>query len=83
MSIYGAATKAKLSNPAVKGAPEDQLRNPLEVLFKSLAEVIGHLPTSINLVGEITLASLSTRPDFAVTRNNTLIGHIEVKAPGK
>lgn len=83
VSDYGADTKAKLSSPAVTGAPEDQLRNPLETLFKELAEIAGYPPATVNLVGEVTLAALSTRPDFAVTRSKALIGHIEVKAPGK
>lgn len=83
VSAYGAETKAKLSSPTVTGAPEDQLRNPLETLFKDIAEIAGYPPATINLVGEVTLAALSTRPDFAVTRSKSLIGHIEVKAPGK
>ena len=41
VSDYGADTKAKLSSPTVTGAPEDQLRNPLETLFKELAEIAG------------------------------------------
>ena len=65
---YGTETKAKLSSPTVMGAPEDQLRNPLETLFKDLAEIAGYPPATIILVGETTIAALSTRPDFAVTR---------------
>jgi len=83
VSDYGADTKAKLTSPTVTGAPEDQLRNPLETLFKELAEIAGYPPATVSLVGEVTLAALSTRPDFAVTRSKALIGHIEVKAPGK
>lgn len=41
---YGADTKAKLASPTVTGAPEDQLRNPLENLFKELAELAGYPP---------------------------------------
>jgi len=37
----------------------------------------------VHLIGETTLASLKTRPDFAVTVGNALVGFIEVKAPGK
>ena len=83
VSEYGTDTKAKLSSPAVTGAPEDQLRNPLETLFKNLAEIVGYPPATVSLVGETTLVELSTRPDFAVTRRKALIVHIEVKAPGK
>ena len=34
-------------------------------------------------VGETSLAELKTRPDYAVTLRNALIGFVEVKAPGK
>ena len=34
VSDYGNAVKAKISNPAAIGAPEDQLRAPLETLIE-------------------------------------------------
>jgi hypothetical protein len=83
ISDYGAQAKAKLSSAAIEGAPEDQLRNPLETLIHDLAEISGLPPKAVHLVGETTLAHLKTRPDFAVSRHNALIGFIEVKAPGK
>ena len=83
VSTFGASAKAKLSNVAISGAPEDQLRGPLEVLLHDLAEIGGLPPKAINLVGETTLAHLKTRPDYAVTVSNALVGFIEVKAPGK
>jgi hypothetical protein len=83
VSNFGASAKAKLTNVAISGAPEDQLRAPLESLLHDLAE-IGGLPTkTVNLVGETTLSHLKTRPDYAVTVSNALVGFIEVKAPGK
>ena len=83
VSNFGASAKAKLTNVAISGAPEDQLRAPLESLLHDLAE-IGGLPTkTVNLIGETTLAHLKTRPDYAVTVSNALVGFIEVKAPGK
>lgn len=39
VATYGATTKAKFSNVAVTGAPEDQIRARLEELVKSLAAV--------------------------------------------
>jgi hypothetical protein len=67
VSEYGASAKAKLANIAISGAPEDQLRGPLEALVRDLAE-IGGLPVgSVHLVGETSLADLKTRPDFAAT----------------
>ncbi len=88
ISRYGESTRAKLSNAAIDGAPEDQLRAPLETLLPALAELCGVPTDQIRLVGETTLAGTGTRPDFAVTRGikrgaETLVGFIEVKAPGK
>jgi Type ISP C-terminal specificity domain/N-6 DNA Methylase len=83
VSRYGAGIKPKLANIAIGGAPEDQLRGPLDTLVRDLAEVAGFDAGSVRLVGETTLAGLKTRPDFAVTVSNALVGFIEVKAPGK
>jgi hypothetical protein len=83
ISTYGASLKPKLTNIAIDGAPEDQPRGPLEVLMRDLAEVSGLPAASVHLVGETTLKHLKTRPDFAVTVGNALVGFIEVKAPGK
>lgn len=83
VSRYGADAKGKLANPAASGEPEDQLRAPLENLFKDLAELCGLPRDAIQAVGESSIASLKTRPDFAVTLRNVLVGFVEVKAPGK
>jgi hypothetical protein len=83
VSAYGASVKPKLANIAIGGSPEDQLRSPLEVLFRELAEISGLPVGSVELVWETTLADLKTRPDFAATVSKALVGFIEVKAPGK
>lgn len=83
ISAFGASCKAKLSNKAASGQPEDQLRGPLEVLFTELARLGGLGDGALAMVGENTLADLKTRPDYAVTVSNALVGFIEVKAPGK
>ena len=83
ISKFGLEAKSKLSNPGATGAPEDQLRAPLEALIEGLAELCGLSPGSIVAVGETSLVDLKTRPDYAVTHNNLLIGFKEVKAPGK
>ncbi|HEX3920493.1 MAG TPA: type ISP restriction/modification enzyme, partial [Caulobacteraceae bacterium] len=83
ISAFGAAATAALSNPAISGDPEDQLRAPLVTLVKALAPLSGLGAYDAQLVGETRLADLTVRPDFAVTRNGVLIGFIEVKAPGK
>lgn len=83
VSKFGVAAKKKLSNPAATGAPEDQLRAPLEALVEDLSELIGLAAHDAALIGETSLADLKIRPDYAVTRKKALIGFIEVKAPGK
>ena len=83
VSAFGAEARAKLDNPAVSGAPEDQLRAPLERLFHDVAELDNLAPGGLSLVGETTLLHLQTRPDYAVSVSNALVGFIEVKAPGK
>ena len=83
ISNFGNRVKAKLSNAAVSGAPEDQLRAPLEGLIYDIAELLGLPRKQIVAVGETSLADLKTRPDYAITLNAALVGFIEVKAPGK
>ncbi|MDP2765663.1 MAG: type ISP restriction/modification enzyme [Brevundimonas sp.] len=83
VSRFGATAKSKLSNPAVTGQPEDQLRAPLETLIADLCALIGPAADDTVAVGETSLADIMSRPDYSVTRKGALIGHIEVKAPGK
>lgn len=83
VSAFGAQAKAKLANPAVTGEPEDQLRAPFESLLAEMAVLCGLQPSAVVAVGESSLAELKTRPDFAVSVRNALVGFIEVKAPGK
>ena len=83
ISDFGAKAKVKLDNAAVSGAPEDQLRAPLEGLIYDIAGLLGMPSNQIAAVGETSLAGLKTRPDYAVTLNSALVGFIEVKAPGK
>ena len=86
ISAFGADAQAKLSNSAVTGQPEDQLRKPLDNLFEALAELTGKTGM-VTLVGETPLAGMQTRPDYSVTIGaggaKALVGFIEVKAPGK
>jgi Type ISP C-terminal specificity domain/N-6 DNA Methylase len=83
ISEFGAAAKAKLSDKAITGAPEDQLRAPLESLLKQLSILGGLAENALTLVGETTLSKIQTRPDYAATVHKALVGFIEVKAPGK
>ena len=78
---FGVAAKEKLSNPATTGQPEDQLRAPFERLLSDLAALVGVF--AVTPVGESSLSDLKTRPDYAVTVGNALVGFVEMKAPGK
>ncbi len=82
VSRFGKDVKAALNDPSAVGEPEDQLRTPLVNLVTDLNALIGPKAKGVNLVGEVRLPDLMTRPDYAVTRDG-LIGFIELKAPGK
>lgn len=62
------------------GEPEDQLKAPVETLLKEFAELrsLG----SCVVKGEASIKGIG-RPDMAIERNRQLIGHLELKAPGK
>ena len=83
ISVFGAKAKAKLKNAGISGAPEDQLRAPLEELIVEISGVAGLPAGAIVPIGETSLADLKTRPDYAITFKSALVGFIEVKAPGK
>ena len=82
-SRFGKALKAKLSNIAIDGEPEDQLRAPLEQLVADLTELCGLPANAVSAIGETALGDLKTRPDYAISVHNALAGFIEIKAPGK
>ncbi|MBL7955957.1 MAG: N-6 DNA methylase [Flavobacteriales bacterium] len=83
VAAYGAVVKSKLSNPAATGQPEDQLRTPFEELILALGEMANLPRNKVTLVGESSISDLKTRPDYAVSVHNALVGFIELKAPGK
>lgn len=83
ISAFGIAAAKKFKNPSATGQPEDQLRAPFEMLLADLAELAGISRNQLTAVGESTLSALQTRPDYAVTVKNALVGFVEIKAPGK
>ncbi len=83
MSRFGTALRAKLSGKGAVGAPEDQLRAPIERLVAELAVLLLFRSGDVVTVGESTVSALQTRPDYAVTVKRALTGFIELKAPGK
>ena len=80
ISKYGKLAKAKLAG---NGEPEDQLRTPFEGLLADLAELIHIARGDVVAVGEARISDLKIRPDYAVHVHGALVGHIELKAPGK
>jgi hypothetical protein len=82
VSSFGERTKGKLANVGASGQPEDQLRSPFESLLQDTS-VLTSLAGAVEAVGESSVASLKTRPDYAVTVINALVGFVELKAPGK
>ena len=83
IASFGAKAKEKLANPAASGQPEDQLRAPFEHLLAELAELSSIPKTVVAAVGESSVGDLKTRPDYAITVRNALVGFVEMKAPGK
>ncbi|MFD8531541.1 type ISP restriction/modification enzyme [Streptosporangium canum] len=78
VSRFGKTATAKLRGD---GQPEDQLRAPLESLFKeNLAAALG---VSVEMIGETSLATLGVRPDYGVDVAGARVGYIELKAPGR
>ena len=83
ISEFGKAAKAKLANPVATGQPEDQIRAPFEQLLFDIATLSGLASGSVVAVGESSVSYLKTRPDYAVTVQKSLVGFVELKAPGK
>jgi len=83
IATFGARAKEKLSNPAAAGQPEDQLRAPFERLLADVAEMFRLPKSAVAAVGESSIGNLKTRPDYAITVRNALVGFVELKAPGK
>jgi hypothetical protein len=83
VSEFGAAAKAKLSSAAASGQPEDQIRAPFEQLLIRLGEVLNLPAGSVVAIGEVSASGLKTRPDYAISVRNALVGFVELKAPGK
>jgi len=76
---FAAAVRAK-TKALARGAPEDQLRGPLENFLTSVGKAIGR---QIVAKGESQLAGRLGRPDYAVLVDKLLAGYIELKEPGK
>lgn len=83
ISTFGSEIKKRLDADA-KANREEQLRAPFEALIKQLVVEFGIAKESdVLLVPESKITELKTRPDYAVMLHGVLIGHVELKAPGK
>lgn len=74
---FGESAAVKLKGG---GQQEDQLRAPLERLFEDMAAALG---VSVTMIGEMSLATLGVRPDYAVDVAGARVGYVELKAPGR
>ena len=62
IATFGAAARAKLSNTAATGQPEDQIRAPFEQLLLDIATLSGFPTGSVVAVGEssVTFGSIDS-----------------------
>lgn len=81
VSSLGVELKKKLAQPVISGDPEEQLRTPLDTFLRAAAESLGF--DEVNVIGEVKMADIRSRPDFAITVKGALTGFVEVKALGK
>ncbi len=79
LQTFAAAVTEKMSQ-LTPGEPEEQLRTPFEnFMKKDVSEALGW---KIICNGETPLPDRLGRPDFAIQRNQALVGYVELKAPG-
>lgn len=60
--------------------PEDQLKSPVAELLTTAGELLN---LEVNKITEIQVDELAGRPDVGITVRSLVVGHIELKAPGK
>lgn len=77
VSAYGAETKTLLAGP---GNREDTIRPSLRDLVKKIGDEFG---LTVVMHSEVRLSERQVRPDYAVEVNGSVVGYIEVKAPGE
>lgn len=77
VSAYGAETKTLLAGP---GNREDTIRPSLRDLVTKIGDKFG---LTVVMHSEVRLTERQVRPDYAVEVNGSVVGYIEVKAPGE
>ena len=78
VAAFGAAVTAK--SALGEGQPEAQLLGPADQLIHSIGEM---LELDVTSVWETPLEPERVRPDFGIRVGGILVGHVELKAPGK
>ena len=69
--------------PRPSANPKISFAHRWKRFFADLTELCGLPGAAFAAVGESSIASLKTRPDYAITLRNVLVGFVKVKAPGK
>ena len=62
------------------GEPEAQLRHPFVSFMEAVSDVVG---PRVDATPETQLPNGLGKPDFAIHASGTLVGYVELKAPGK
>ena len=75
---FAASVTAKMTQVTL-GEPEEQLRGPFETFMDEVGSAFGW---NVVCTGETPLPDRLGRPDYAVHRNQLLVGYVELKAPG-
>ena len=78
LQAFAAAVTEKM-NQLTLGEPEEQVRAPFENLMAGVADALGW---KVVCTGETPLPDRLGRPDYAIHRNQSLAGYVELKAPG-
>lgn len=76
VEAYGRNVKKKLSGP---GEREALISGPISELIEQAGDALG---VQVSTHDQIREQDGSVRPDFGISVNNVLSGHVEVKAPG-
>jgi len=79
LQTFAAAVTEKM-NQLTLGEPEEQLRTPFDNFMNG--GVSAAFGLNIGCTGETPLPDRLGRPDFAIHRNQSLAGYVELKAPG-
>lgn len=81
LTAFSANLTSTFAQTTVAFQPEDQLKGAVDALVKQAGSVL-NLPV-LQIVTEVKVKAIGGRPDMGISRGGSLIGYIELKAPGK